>query len=789
MISLSASFKVNSQCVDFDLVGPATLCNPLTTTYSYSIVGNLGCPNGTWQTNGTNTILNQTATTIDILWGSTPGQWVAYVDGSSNFGDTIFLQPCCMEPNVTNLTDYSFIKLVNTVQNFFPQANYQISPLGSNTYILKLYDVSFAINGLFFIESGNKLELYGCDVRMGPGAQIKLQRFSQAGISLLPAIANTTIKASSCNTMWRGIYLGEGTTYDAERATVKDAQYAVSVNQKCFINSINSNYENNYVSFHYPSVNGIGNNAMHNSDNLEANIFKSPNLINPYTSQSPIPAGKTLTAILCHNMNIQQSSGAYGLKFNTTNSNPNTFIGLNCGIACYDSYADIFNCKFERMEYVPAYSNYPFSGYSISGITTPSLNPAISPEINISDENTLANTKFVEIESSYSGIYLSGNNSNKVSSSLITCAGYGINQSLNTLGYTEIVNNTINGPQFGISIQELSNSFSYVKIVGNRITGSSLGYSEGISVYNSFPFKITTNISENRIYDYSKGITLFKLYKGIEYFLNFNEISISYSDFSSGLQTGIHLSDVKGIFSDGNIIICSGTDPSLLNTYANNLNGFLMQNTFDSEFYNNHVETFGTGIKLAFNCTNTYFHCNSLTDCYPSFRFHEVYLSNQLSACNPNYTSFITNFDPNYLRFEGNILSPPILWFYNSGSTIEDPFPYDPTLIIPTVASRDCLPSELCNRKDEEKTTDLTSVQNSAVQIVNLGEGYYIINAGESVVKEMEVIDLLGRTLFQSTLNSVQPQVKLPDLNNGIYFVKVRFDDNSSAATRMFIQK
>jgi FAD synthase len=53
----------------------------------------------------------------------------------------------------------------------------------------------------------------------------------------------------------------------------------------------------------------------------------------------------------------------------------------------------------------------------------------------------------------------------------------------------------------------------------------------------------------------------------------------------------------------------------------------------------------------------------------------------------------------------------------------------------------------------------------------------------------MEVIDLLGRTLFQSTLNSVQPQVKLPDLNNGIYFVKVRFDDNSSAATRMFIQK
>ena len=67
------------------------------------------------------------------------------------------MQPCCMEPGIVNLTDFTTSRLEQSLTQttpLFPPGNFQIIVNGPNSKTIQLIDLTFAINGLFFVEAG-----------------------------------------------------------------------------------------------------------------------------------------------------------------------------------------------------------------------------------------------------------------------------------------------------------------------------------------------------------------------------------------------------------------------------------------------------------------------------------------------------------------------------------------------------------------------------------------------------------------------------------------------------------
>ncbi|MFM7053684.1 MAG: T9SS type A sorting domain-containing protein [Bacteroidota bacterium] len=722
-----------------EIFGPATLCQSPGSTYIYDVID--GCQNGTWVING-GTFLIQQLSHAEVTWSLGTGQYIAYVIPGV-WSDTIYMQDCCSQ--ITGMdaivTDQNLsINNGTQFQSLFSGGSVAIS-LGSPN-IITVKTATFAINGILLIPVGWELNLQGCSVYMGPGAHIKLQRNAANTIIKIDQdnFGTPTIIQSStnCNKMWRGISAGEGNQiYVQNNSTLQDAQFGISVLDKCLLYLKNSNFIHNYVSVCFPEFPPAPFNHFTSGSLIEGNYFGYPGLLaGHFNGQFPEPQNnQTITAILAHKMrgNVGSYNGLVLSSDGSTINGTNIFEGLNCGVAGINSTMTIFNCTFSSMIYEPAYSNYAFSGFSISSENYTGNTPL--PVLTVG--NTGGNLCNIL---GPNGINTIGSVESHIIKNTISTpnGGTGIRISFNKITGIEIVSNTLTNPALGISIFELSPQFQYVNISDNIINGTPSQPSptlEGIGIFNTFPYKIPTSINRNVISDCVTAIRIFNLYNGGYFDINNNQIDLNIdpANFIASTYTGIHLANTAIATAQENQITWqfAVADPTI---YATNLNGFLIEECKSSNIYKNTINQFGTGLYWRNNCDYSFMHCNTINDCYPGVYFDNVIIPDQGSSCYANFNTFnpiVGSYSVLNQKLDGFTQSgTKIKWYYPGSAVTSNPYypkPSPSLLILPQVVSTACIPLHPCGEHNPDLVIIHDDYQNLKLEQIADGNITYTV--------------------------------------------------------------
>lgn len=277
-----------------------------------------------WTVNG-GTIINYPGGNnddVEVSWNSGGGSITITVLGT-DIQVTMYIQKCCEPPSGS----YHFVDADISALSVMPQTQV-LGPV----YVVT--SATFYLDGAFDIPVGNSLYLINCNVFMGAGAIIKNN--GGGTINQIYISSNTIIEAY-CEVMWQGIHLAHDAVITVENSTIRDAQYAIKINQKCVLVSTYSAYERNFVSIYMPP--DALSNYFQGGTDFEGNIFSgSAPLFDDFNSQSPATQNhRAWGGLLLYNCDIFETS-------NNAAAAPNVFENLNAGIVCINSNAEVYHC-------------------------------------------------------------------------------------------------------------------------------------------------------------------------------------------------------------------------------------------------------------------------------------------------------------------------------------------------------------------------------------------------------------------------------------------------------------
>ncbi|MBK8846473.1 MAG: DUF11 domain-containing protein [Bacteroidetes bacterium] len=206
------------------------------------------------------------------------------------------------------------------------------------------------INGKLVIDpASNYFYIQGKDIKMGHAAEI-IVKPGKALIIGKNAANNKPTKITACYKMWKGIHLLysktlNGSFLSIDHSEVNDAQYAINIEDYCFVSLTNSTFDRNYVSLYIP----IPANAA--VDQINTSVYfidhcifdgSAPLTVN-YQQQTPVAMAKPLAGILAYRANINNCVN------NVFNKLSNGIIGYNSNLELRDNR--FFDIKPNNTEY------------------------------------------------------------------------------------------------------------------------------------------------------------------------------------------------------------------------------------------------------------------------------------------------------------------------------------------------------------------------------------------------------------------------------------------------------
>jgi hypothetical protein len=494
--------------------------------------------------------------------------------------------------------------------------------------------------------------------------------------------------------LWEGIYLEPGAKIEIHNGTlVEDAKIAISAQENCLVQLLESNFNKCYKSVVY----NFNNQSFPLNSYIRTVYFTCHNLNGvtyPLHSSNPNTANlksNTFAAIIpASGIILNGNAGNTNFSFDNTNSvdESNYFIGLEHGLQANQCNFEIYNCSFKNINNV---SNTTTSGTAIlcRGARSTTVPMQSLNEGKIGDINpTFGLTKFsntfndcrngIYIVRDY-GIIIKGN-----SLSNITHSGIEINNVLYKSGI--VSNNTIDNYYFGIRIR------SSPKLTSLIISNNNISYSLPNPTTNLYFERTAISISMRgesnlngeiifneiqnaRIGIYGNGINKVTCSNNRIYF------DRDYASFISGKpHHGIWFEATNNLIASENHIEYLLPSSVTGTNIQQELRGFSLKGVTNSTIQNNIIKSCGRPIRVEGAFLGSQILCNTFDSCFKALLFTNADFTSigksGFSAANEWRNFPYGNINSTEPRIAGNIINGfNTVYFYNSGIATQNPNP------------------------------------------------------------------------------------------------------------------
>ena len=492
------------------------------------------------------------------------------------------------------------------------------------------------------------LNLTNINVLMGPEARIVV--FPGVNLSIdLNTPVTTDMIHHGCEVMWDGIYITDPTSsVEIENTTVKDAINAIVSKNGGAFSIENTIFEDNYISIdvmdYHADIPGFSFQSF--PGEVTGTSFRSST---PSTYQliwAPMAGVPVLCGIKANMVddltigNHQQGSGQ------------NVFENMRYGILGFNAHLRCFNSRFENIrsatypQHLPSPSSLklPFTG---SAAIYSHFIFGLNSTFPISDRTLEVGTS---LPAGFSNEFEDCNNAVIAVNSKVIAANNEINQMDNE----------------GIRV---INALNATEIVENELSNMSCG----IRVSNTFTNANSVNIKDNSISDVFTGIRTYNI--GLynpwiapnpsSYYLRIHNNTIFPTGGGNGIRTGINVHRCPYAQIGCNYIALPGApSPSEKESFR----GIWSSMNQHAAIYENQTNNMGCAIYTTGIQTNTSYFCNVLQGGEHAFFFGpSTLLTNQGSPTGSIFPWNTHNYFNQSVRLEteqGNIVSPPIFWYY-----------------------------------------------------------------------------------------------------------------------------
>ena len=580
------------------------------------------------------------------------------------------------------------------VANFYDQSSTDLMSnsswlsINAGTNYSGFYTANFTINGTFTVNASTVLQLYNCEIYMGPNAKIVLAPNSLLNIQFC--------HIHGCSAMWDGIYTGNSTCF----VKIEDCIIEDGIN--VMVSTNNGNWEESGSIFNknYRSI--VANNCTYSNSPMVLNniytcrnfnsAYSDPLIANrvttirtaylnnpihtannfPYTvSNSLLPPYQTTRTYEAIELNNASVTGSQPILIGEYNQAPvytysNIFDYLDFGIRMNASQVSIAENLFENMQNVPHHPLLPINIaiYATEKISPPNnLYVGIHPTTSIDYPN-----KFYYCTGAVESHFYSNN----IEHNQINNCNFGISL-YDFEGLSQIVdNNQINNTGMAIQLNQ-ANGYSsptpLVDVSNNTIycttTVPANGADNGTrAIYLSGLSNLATNItvSNNYIYDPQIGIQA-RISNNIQILNNhiyFN--SLAYTTSAPSPYYGIKLENTNYATIMDNGIKVNPTSIVINQALTLQLTGISVETSRNATVKHNAIQRMGEGIYATGSCTTSGFSCNDLDNCYYGFMFSAADIGSQLpvplgAATGNNWTNIV-----NSTGWIKGTVNPPITW-------------------------------------------------------------------------------------------------------------------------------
>ena len=601
--------------------------------------------------------------------------------------DTIFVQSCCDEFNVTNITDLTTIQIPNTITN----GTVIYDPLQVSGAPVKV-----AIHGELTVNQ--PLVFANTQIVMDQGASIRVTQGGSLGL------INTTITHGRCNYMWEGITLENNATLKtANGVTISDAHYAINVidNAKFNFSEVGAqttNFTRNYISF-YAGKNTNGHTIeLKGSTNPGININGSATLLTPYWGQPAVPLSNSFAGIYLNDVPNFTNKYQSGITFLNINN-------INLGIVSINGSIDLpSNVTISNIASTLIGNQELFlTTKRINGTAIYCEGSNNTPQTitfgNLNNTGSKINTinfcKYGVFAFKNVNVICINNNIDNVSN----LGGVRVNNDL-SIGNSTIIKNNRFGTRFYCAIFCMRFNSAHLEIdnntfntgpyyLVNSLPGPNLT-NVGIRLAFASPTTLTGYISNNQFTSARIGIfatnirgessDINRMFSIDNNTLYFDKPYNDYRDQLNFIQyhTAIWLQQSNNIHVySNNTIRNAGLNGAPLG-FENFLTGIKIDdcNGEATLIENNTLTRMGTGILINKNCTGSNFYCNAIngdisagTQTFPrGIHFQNTTLGDQGNNSNP-YNNTFSNFAGITRKLSG-IMASPMKWFYSTNFAI-----------------------------------------------------------------------------------------------------------------------
>ncbi|BDS14738.1 T9SS type A sorting domain-containing protein [Aureispira anguillae] len=256
--------------------------------------------------------------------------------------------------------------------------------------------------GVWILDAGTTYSFTnGSTLKMSPGAQIIVA----PGATL--SLNNTTVQAACPNCLWQSILVQEDATLETDKATLRDAQYAIHAAHNSILRHIlNTNFLDNFIGIY------VAPGAPHNNivvGEFDGNLFSAPVILPPFTGLLNTPTLDVSGVLTTVRPDAGGGQGLAGilawdipsLNLNLAPASPtNTFQDLVAGIVLFNANFSTNSCHFDRVRpntIYPANLGYQGCGIYVRAAGNLGLN-------NILVEDCLFDRCFIGISGTGLGI-------------------------------------------------------------------------------------------------------------------------------------------------------------------------------------------------------------------------------------------------------------------------------------------------------------------------------------------------------------------------------------------------
>ncbi|HXU28349.1 MAG TPA: T9SS type A sorting domain-containing protein [Bacteroidia bacterium] len=235
-----------------------------------------------------------------------------------------------------------------------------------------------------------------------------------------------------------------------------------------------------------------------------------------------------------------------------------------------------------------------------------------------------------------------------------------------------------------------------------------------------------------------------------------------------------------------------------LNIPANTVDTFTAQYPHTSGTITSAMSIFSTFPHSHHLCTQILNYAYPATDTIPlikinnwDFNFQGYYTYKKLVKVNPSYKLYAKHVFDNTTQNPNNPSNPPINVSFGSNSSdemLEDVYEYidyqpgDEFINVDSLLSKDSLLITSI-----KQNLFLTNNINNYVY-PNPNKGYFIVSSGEGS-KFIEISDMLGNVIYQTTSSEQNHYVNLVDKSPGVYYVKITFaNSNKTSVMKIIVQ-